>query len=219
MNTGSVCPPGWNISGSWRSYVRNWRNYFVLTIGILLILVSLVIYGLRVSQTIIPAGSTPEQVEQLTQASGLDRPVLEQYRWFLFAFLPGITLLGIYGTVGLRRQDFQHWALTKIIIIVMLITNTITILTYLVAAPASMIESPAAFWTVLLDAALAMANFIFLLVIWNGHKWGVWAFGINTFVLCTLKFMGSVPIFPVLFELSSVFILIYLLRSSWYEMD
>jgi hypothetical protein len=199
--------------------VRNWRNYFVLTIGILLILVSLVIYGLRVSQTIISAGNTPEQVEQLTQAFGLDRPVLEQYRWFLFTFLPGITLLGIYGTVGLRRQDFQHWFLTKILIIVMLVTNTVTMLTYLVTAQASMTESPAAFWTVLLDAALAMANFVFLLVIWNGHKWAVWAFGITTFVLCTLKFMGSVPIFPVLFELSSVFILIYLLRASWYEMD
>jgi ABC-type dipeptide/oligopeptide/nickel transport system permease component len=199
--------------------VKNWRSFFVLATGILLVLVSFIIYGVRVSRTVLPPGSTPEQIQQMTEAYGLDRPILEQYALFLFTFLPGLTLLGIYGTVGLRRQDFQHHILTKGFIILMLITNIVTMLNFLVTAHASIQENLPAFWTSLLVAGLAFANFIFLLVIWNGYKRGAWAFGICSFVVCTLKFVGRVPIFPVIFELSSVFILVYLLRSSWFEMD
>jgi len=199
--------------------VKNWIKYLFLSIGILLVLVSFVVYGVRVSETTIPGGSTPQQIEHLTQEYGLDRPVIEQYRGFLFTFLPGLALLGIYGMVGLRRRKFQHWILVKIFIILMLITNTVTMLNFLVTAHASMQDALLAFWLALMVAGLALANFAFLLVIWNGHRWSVWAFGITSFVLCTLKFVGRVPIFPVLFELSSVIILIYLLRSPWQEME
>jgi hypothetical protein len=199
--------------------MKRWPSLLILVISLLLLLVSFVIYGVRLLETRIPAGGTPQQIEQLTQKYGLDRPVIEQYRWFLFTFLPGLTLLGVFGTIGLRRQDFQHWFLTKILIILMLITNTVTILNFLVTAHASMQEAPAAFWLALVVSGLAMANFAFLLVVWNGYKRGVWAFGIISFVLCTLKFVGHIPIFPILFELSSVAILIYLLRWSWPEME
>jgi hypothetical protein len=199
--------------------VKNWRSYLVLVIGLLLILASFVVYGLRVLETTIPFESTPQQIANLTRIYGLDRPVIEQYQWFLFTFLPGLTLLGIYGTVGLRRRDFQHGILVKTFIVLMLITNTVTMLTYLVTAHASIAESPLAFWVGLVDAGLALVNFVFLLVLWNGYKWGAWAFGISSFVLCTLKFVGHIPIFPVLFEVSSVIILIYLLRASWFEME
>jgi hypothetical protein len=199
-------------------WVKNWRNYLVLGSAIVLVLVSFLIYGMQVSKTIIPAGSTSVQIEQITREYGLDRPVIDQYRWFLFTFMLGLTLLGIYATVGTRGQRFQHWILVKIFIVLMLITNTVTMLNFLVTAHASVQDALPAFWLALVVAGLALANFAFLLVIWNGHRWGVWAFGIVSFVLCTLKFVGQVPIFPVLFELSSVIILIYLLRSSWLEM-
>lgn len=199
--------------------MKNWRNYLVLIFGIVLVLVSFVIYGIRVSETTIPVGSTPQQIKHLTQEYGLDRPLIEQYGWFLFTFLPGLTLLGIYGTFGLRGRKFQHGILVKLFIVLMLITNTITILNYFVTAHASMQEALPAFWLALAVAGLALANFAFLLGIWNGHRWSVWAFGITSFGLCTLKFVGQVPIFPVLFELSSVIILIYLLRSSWLRLE
>jgi hypothetical protein len=199
-------------------HLKNWRNYLVLASAILLVLISFLIYAMRISRTIIPAGSSPQQIEHFILEYALDRPVIEQYGWFLFTFLPGLALLGIYGTVGLRGQEFQHWILVKIFIVLMLITNTVTMLNYLVTAHASIQDALPAFWLALVVASLALANFIFLLVIWNGHRWGVWAFGIFSFVLCTMKFVGRVPIFPVLFELSSVIILIYLLRSSWSEM-
>ena len=199
--------------------MKNWRNYLVLILGIVLLLISFTIYGIRVSETAIPAGSTPQQIKHLTQEYGLDRPVIQQYGWFLFTFLPGLALLGIYGTVGIHRQDFQHSILVKFFVVLMLVTNTVTMLNYLVTAHASMQEALPAFWLALAVVILAMANFAFLLVIWNGRRWSAWAFGMASFVLCTLKFVGRVPIFPVLFELSSVIILIYLLRSSWLEME
>ena len=199
--------------------MKNRRNIIILSIGIVLVLASFVIYGMRVSKTMLPAGSTPEQIAHLTQTYGLDRPVIEQYGWFLLLFLLGLTLLGIYGTMRQGSRDFQPWILVKIFIILMLITNTTTMLNYLVTAHASVQEALPAFWLALAVVGLALANFAFLLVIWNGHRWGVWAFGITSFVLCTLKFVGHIPIFPILFELSSVIILIYLLRSSWPEME
>ncbi len=199
--------------------MKNWRNYLVLTSGIVLVLISFALYGVRVSRTTIPAGSTPQQIEDLTRKYGLDRPLIEQYGWFLFTFLPGLTLLGIYGTVGLPQGKFSHWILVKLFIILMLITNTVTILNFLFTAQASLHEARPAFWMALVVAVLALANFAFLLIIWNGHRWSVWAFGIASFILCTFKFVGQVPIFSVLFELSSVVILIYLLRSSWSQMN
>jgi hypothetical protein len=199
--------------------MKNWRNYLVLGIGILLVLASLVIYALRISQTILPAGSTPQEIQRLTSEYGLDRPVIEQYGWFLFTFLPGLTLLAFYATLGQRRRDFQQNILVKVFIVVMLLTNIVTMLNFFVTAHGSLQDSLAAFVTALVVAGLALANFAFLLVVWNGYKWGVWAFGINSFVLCTLKFVGLTPIFPVLFEFSAVIILVYLLRSDWNEMD
>ena len=198
--------------------MRNWRSSLVLNTGIFLILVAFIIYGFRVSQTVIPVGSTPQQIEQLTRQYGLDRPVIEQYGWFLFTFLPGLTLVGIYGTIG-TGNEFQHWFLPKALIILLLFTNTVTILNYLVTAHASVADALGAFWAALVVSALALVNFAFLLVVWNGYRWGVWAFGVNSFVLCTLKFIGHIPVFPVLFEFSAAVILLYFLRSSWSEMD
>jgi ABC-type dipeptide/oligopeptide/nickel transport system permease component len=199
--------------------MKNWRKHLVLMIGIMLVLISLVIYVIRITETFLPAGSTPQQIQQMTQAYGLDRPVIEQYGWFLFTFLPGLTLLGIYATLGIKRPDFQQGLLAKILIIIMLITNTVTMLNFVVTAHASLQDSLAAFWTALVVAFLALANFAFLLVVWNGYKWGLWAYGVSSFVLCTLKFVGLTPIFPVLFEFSAVLILFYLIRFSWDEME
>lgn len=177
--------------------VKNWRNYLVLIIGILLVLISSVVYGMHVSE------KTP----------------IIQNGWFLFTFLPGLTMLGIYGTVGMRRSGFQHEILPKIFMVLMLITNTITILVFLVTAQSTLQDSVPAFWLSLVVPGLAFANFVLLLFVWNGHRWSAWAFGIISFLVCTLKFVGRLPIFPILFELSSIFILIYLLRSSWAEMQ
>ena len=198
--------------------MKNWRNYLVLGMGILLVLVSLGIYAVRIIQTFLPAGSTSAQIQQITQAYGLDRPVIEQYDWFLFTFLPGLTLLGIYATVGQKRRDFQQNILAKIFIVFMLIVNIVTMLTFLRTAQASLQDSLAAFATALVVACLALADFVFLLVVWNGFKWAVWAYGISSFVVCTLKFVGILPIVPIIFEFSAVFVLFYLIRFSWNEM-
>jgi ABC-type dipeptide/oligopeptide/nickel transport system permease component len=171
-----------------------------------------------VAQTSIPAGSTPQQVEKFTQKYGLDRPLFEQFGTFLWMFLPGITLLGIYGTIGIRRPGNPHGILTKIVMALILLTNAITALNYLVVASTAEALS-AAFWSFLAVAGLGLANFAFCLVVWNGYRWGMWSLGSAAFLMFILKFAGSVPIVPSLFELSAVVVLYFLIRPVWSDMD
>ena len=192
--------------------MKNWRSYLILNLGLLFVLASFIIYGKQISQTIIPAGSTPQQY-------GSDRLFIEQYGVFLLLFLPGLTLLGIYGTIGIHRSDNPIWILPKIIMVLILLTNVITALNSLAVASKAVVLSPPAFWLFLVVAALGLANFAFCLVIWNGYKWGMWAFAIAAFLMFILKFAGSVPIIPSLFELSTVVVLFILIRPVWPEMD
>jgi hypothetical protein len=198
--------------------VKNWRNLLVLNIGLLLLLGSLIIFGLRISQTMIPAGSTPEQIAQLTKQFGLDRPLFEQYGFFLLLFLPALILLAIYGTVGFRRPDNPLGILPKLILALILVTNTLTALNYLLVAPSAQVFSTA-FWFYLAIAGLGLTNFAFSLVVWNGLRWGMWSLGVSAFLMFILKFTGSVPIIPSIFELSTVVVLFFLIRTVWSEMD
>jgi hypothetical protein len=198
--------------------VKNWRNVLVLNIGLLLLFGSFLAYGIRLSQTFIPAGSTQQQVEQLTQLYGLDRPFVQRYALFLLLFLPGITLLGIYGTIGVRRPDNPHGIIAKAIMGLVLFTSLITALSYLPIIPAVDLFS-LAFWFYTAIAVLGLVNFTFCLVVWNGYRWGVWSLMASAFLLFILKFAGSVPIIPSLFEFSAVIILYIFIRPYWNELD
>lgn len=197
--------------------MKFWPRTLLLYFSLALLLAGLIFYGVLVSRTIIPPGSTPGQIARQIQKYGLDRPVPQLYAPFLFTFLPGLALLGLYVTVGLRQKDFHHWIVTRVVIIFLLITSVINIWTFFVTAQASLQDALPAFWLSLAVALLALGNFIFLLLVWNGRRWGMWAYGISTFVMDTLKFVGHIPIFPILFELFSVVILIVLLRPVWNE--
>jgi hypothetical protein len=181
--------------------VKNWRNLLVLNIGLLLLLGSFVVYGVRISQKF-----------------SLDRPLFEQFVFFLLMFLPGLTLLAIYGTMGYHSSDNPLGLIPKLILGLILITNAITMLNYLMVAPSAGVLS-IAFWFYLAIAGFGLANFVFGLVVWNGRRWGMWALGISAFLLFILKFAGSVPIIPSIFELSTVVVLFFLIRSVWTEMD
>ena len=199
--------------------MNNWRRYLILNLGLLLVLGSFILYGIQISRTVVPAGSTPQQIDQLTQQYGSDCVFTDQYGVFLLLFLPGLILLGIYGTIGIRRPDNPIGIVPQIVIALILITSVITTLNSLAVASKAIVLSPPAFWMFLVVAALGLANFAFCLVIWNGFKWGMWSYGSAAFLMFTLKFAGSVPIVPSIIELSAVVVLIYLLRPIWAEMD
>jgi hypothetical protein len=103
--------------------------------------------------------------------------------------------------------------------VLVVLTNVVTTLNSLAVASKAIFLSPLAFWMFLAVAAIGLANFAFSLVIWNGFRWGMWAYGIAAFLMFTLKFAGSVPVIPSLIELSAVVVLIYLLRPIWAEME
>ncbi len=199
--------------------MNNWRRYLILNIGLLLLLGSLVLYGIQISRTVTAGGSTPQQVDQLPQQYGADRAFIEQYGVFLLLFLLGLTLVCIYGMIGIRRSDNPVGIVPQIVIVLILFSNVITTLNSLAVASKAIVLSQPAFWTFLVVAVLGLANVAFVLVIWNGYRWGMWAYGISAFLMFILKFAGSVPIFPSIIELSAVIVLIYLLRPIWVEME
>jgi len=199
--------------------MKKWRNYFILVIGLLLMLFSFVLYGLQVAHAVLPSGSTVVSGDQLGQQYGTDRVFIEQYGIFLLLFLLGLTLVCIYGLIGIHPPDNPVGLVPQLVIVLVLLSNAITSMNSLAVASKAVVLSIPAFITFLVVAALGLANVSFLLVTWNGFRWGLWAYGIGALLLFILKFAGSVPIVPSIIELSGVVILIYLLRPIWNDMD
>jgi hypothetical protein len=199
--------------------MKNWPRKLILALGLMLVLASFVLYGLQVTGVLSTGGNLAPSIGSASPQYGTDRVFIEQYGVFLLLFLPGLTLLAIYGTIGINRPDNPIGIIPKFVIVLSLITNVITTLNSMAVASKAIFLSIPAFWTFLVVGALGMANFAFCLVIWNGFRKGMWWYGISAFVMFTLKFFGSVPIIPSLFELSVVGILIYLLRPIWDEME
>ncbi len=191
----------------------------ILVVGLTLLLAALVVYGLQVYRNAPPIGSSPQQIDQLAQQYGTDAAFIQQYGLFLMLFLPGLLLVAIFGTIGINDPDNPVGLVPKTIIVLVLLTNVITALNGLAVASKAIIVSPPAFWMFLGLATLGLANFAFLLAIWNAKRWGLWAYGIAASLMFILKFAGSVPIIPSIIELSAVVVLIYLIRPMWNDMD
>jgi hypothetical protein len=174
---------------------------------------------LQVYQSAPPIGSTPQQIDQFAQQYGTDSAFISQYGGFVFLFLLGLILLTIYGTIGIQDPENPVGIVPKAVIILIIITNVVTALNSLAVASKAIVLSPIAFWVFLVLAALGLANFTFVLAVWNAKRWGLWAYGIGAFLMFVLKFAGSVPIIPSIIELSAVIVLIYLIRPLWNDMD
>jgi len=199
--------------------MNNRRRFIILYVGLLLVLGSFILYGIKIIQAAPPAGSTPQQIDQFAQQYGTDQAFINQYGVFLLMFLPGLTLVGIYGAIGNQSPDNPVGIVPKAIIVLIILTSVLTTLNSLAVASKAIVLSPLAFWMFLVVAALGLANFAFVLVVWNGIRWGMWAYGITASLMFILKFAGSVPIIPSIIELSAVVVLIYLIRPLWIEMD
>ncbi len=199
--------------------MKNFRRYFILGLGLLLLLGALVDYGLQVYRLAPPFGSTPQQIDQLARQYGTDQAFANQYTLFLWLFLPGLTFLFIYGVIGVNSPDNPIGIVPKVVIILIILANVVTTLNSLAVASKAIVISPPAFWMFLAVAGLGLANFAFVLVVWNGVRWGMWAYGISASLMFILKFAGSVPIIPSIMELSAVIVLIYLIRPMWSEME
>jgi hypothetical protein len=198
--------------------LKHWLKTLVLVLGILLVLGSFAAYGWRVSQTIIPAGSTPEQIDQLEQQYGLVGPLALQYPLFTYLFLPGMTILALYGMLAVRRQESVHSIYTKIFLVLLLISSLITAFNYLLQAPPIELDYPLDFWLNIVLIGLVLASFVFTLAIWNEYKWGVWAYGVVTCMIFILSFIGGIPISVVCLGPLGLIVLYVLVKPAWIYM-
>lgn len=73
-------------------------------------------------------------------------------------------------------------------------------------------------WIILLGAMLTVVNVVFVIGIWKWKKWGVYGLGVTlglgiTAALISMQFSSAVP------PLSSLAVLIYLVRPVWHLME
>lgn len=199
--------------------MKKWLRNLILYSGIILLVGSFILYGLQVYRSAPPIGSTPQQITQFAEQYGSDTAFARQYSGFLVLFLLGLTLLSIYGMIGVRDPLNPVYFVPKLVIVLIILASVVTTLNSLAVASKAVIVSPPAFWMFLAVAALGLANFFFVLAVWNGKRWGMWAYGISASLMFILKFAGSIPIMPSIMELSAVVVMIYLIRPLWVEMD
>ncbi len=199
--------------------MKNRRRFIILYLGLLLVLGSFVLYGLQVVRSAPPPDSTPQQLDEFARQYGTDQAFIDQYGVFLLMFLPGLTLIGIYGAIGVQSPDNPIGIVPKAIMLLVMLSSVITAMNSLAVASKAIILSPPAFWMFLAVAALGLTIFAFILVLWNGFRWAMWAYGFAAGLMFILKFAGSGPIIPSIIELSAVVVLIYLIRPVWWEMD
>ncbi len=194
--------------------MKNWRNLSILILGVLLITAAFVAYAGQVDHTRIPLGATQAEVQLLTEKYGLDRPPAAQYGLCLVLFLSGLTVVTVYGTLGIRRAVNPLFILVRAFLLLLLITNAITACVYLLEAPQVQPFSLGDFSLKMVLVGLAVANCAFCLVIWNGRRWGFWGFCLASLAAFILALIGHVPVVPSLFAVSAPVILYYLIRIS-----
>ena len=197
---------------------KYWRTGLLL-VGILLVLASFTAYGLRVAQTVMPAGASEAEIEQLRHEYGLEGPVALQYAAFSFLFLPGLIVVAVWGTLVARRPDPIEMPYARVFLALVMVANGITAFNYLLQAPPLDAGYPLHFWLNMLLIGLVLAGFAFALVIWHGTKWGVWAYGISACLVFVMSFIGGIPLATTCLGPLGLIILYVLIRPVWVYMD
>src|SRR5512146_1450366 len=139
----------WAARKSWTCEIRRGSEMrkvirsLILGLGLLLVITSLVLYGVQVYRSAPPIGSTPQQIDQLAQLYGTDRAFIEDYGLFLLLFIAGLALLFIYGAIGRNDPLNPVGIVPKTIIILIVLSSVITTLNSLAVASKAIVVSPA----------------------------------------------------------------------------
>jgi hypothetical protein len=194
------------------------RTRFILILGLVLVVASFVAYAIQAAKYDLPPMQTEQEVTAWLQEHDLDRPLAVQFGVFLLLFIPGTLLLAAFGMFGLPKPEARHTIISKIFMMMMLVTNIIISTAYLLIAPASTPWS-LSWWGVMILAVLSLGNLVFILAVWNGRKWGLYCFMASSFVIMILDFLGGIPLFSALFLFSAPFVLYWLVRSALWQME
>jgi hypothetical protein len=195
------------------------RIVLLLVLGVLLFAAACAVYALRLWQTTPPVDASVEELAALTDRYGLDRPPAVQFGLFLGLFIPALLLTGLTGMSRSRAEEPLHRPITRLVVLLLLFTYGLIAANYLVLAPAVARPGALGFLLTMSMAGLALLNFISLLVLWNGRRWGIYSLGSSSFVLLALNLLGGVPLLTTVFELSAVVVVYVLVRPVWIYME
>lgn len=150
------------------------------------------------------------------------------HRCFIHIIPPGLSVdydLVVDGSslqVGeqTKRLEPQRSCFLAGYLILMMVANLITGLSYLVARSQLqrvLLNFPV--WATIGLGLVALSNFVFAIAIWNWRKWGVYGFWISVGVTFLLQLVSGQPWYVatigILFGILGIAILMYLLQSLW----
>jgi hypothetical protein len=116
-------------------------------------------------------------------------------------------------------QERKRGGCFTLFIVLMLITNPLTGLLYVLAGSIILQALPnVPPWAILLLTALAFVNFVFALAIWKWKKWGVYGFAGSSLVIFVINTL-TLGIVGGLLGLVSVALLAFLARPVWNAME
>lgn len=125
--------------------------------------------------------------------------------------------------MAIPSQERKRGGCLTILLILMLIANPLTGLTYLLAGAAiTQVLPNVPQWGIFLLGFLSFANFVFALAIWTWKKWGVYglaASSLVTFVFNVLTLGLLAGLFNLLALGIEILILVVLLRPVWNTME
>ncbi len=174
--------------------MKNWK-LLLLAAGVLMILLSLVLYARRIASC-YPAADvwlrfTPEHMAALRQSCQLDASAPLRFSGFLGWFIPGILLFTAYWfavrSPVKHRRGTQLSAFLVFIMIDCLLVTTYSLVSYPVPGDAN---APAG-WVVEAIAVLSLLGYIAMLALWNWKRWGLFLFQGASFALAVFIMLGA----------------------------
>ncbi len=186
-------------------------SIFLLVGGIVLLLISLVVYIVRVSYCFpatLPALS-PHEMTNFRQDCSLDSSRAVQFSGFLLLFIPGVLLCT--ASLMLRpptSQAIRPGPVTSFIVLT-LFDSLLLALLALLSYPEAGSGSPK---VTLVMAGFGLLAYVSLLGIWRWKRWGLLVFQGTVVLLTIYSGIGGISLFPAVIGIFSAIYLTLVLR-------
>jgi hypothetical protein len=201
--------------------MKSWK-VVLLIVGILLLLVSVVVYAARISRcypAVYPSNA-PQEIVRFQRECNLDAALTVQFGGFLALFVPGIIFVSAYFLSNRPKgKGVQRSAPLGAFLLLTMFDSLLITVYGLLGYPAPGTESSAASWVVLVVAGLGFLTYISTLALWHWKRWGLALFQGAAIALAVFILLGGGSLVLAGVIIAGVIILSLLLRSMRKQMD
>ena len=198
------------------------RNVILLITGILLLLVSAVVYAARISRcypAVYPSNA-PQEIVRFQKECNLDAALMVQFGGFLALFVPGVILVSAYFLLKkVKVKGVQRGGPLGAFLLLTMFDSILITLYGLLGYPAPGTESAAAGWVALVVAVLGFLTYISTLALWHWKRWGLALFQGAAIALAVFILLGGGSLVLAGVIVAGVVVLSLLLRSMRKQMN